>query len=313
MHKIHTQFSCAALLLTLGAGLAALSGCGGGSVNKGIIPTPASGPVAYGLSASDVVNFGVTDEVSGLALPIAGQDPQTFLTGAVASTGKPLSPIAVNGTIPLGFPGGGTFGINSQQVGSAVLAGQPGVIFAASLSNGTNPTTSQPVPLQTDSVTLTSPEAAGFSQKLTYSLPTTPTGPLANAQYTTAPFTLPFTTPGLHGFRISLADQLGQTSTTDYQVVVVDASTVAVFAQNITPDNADGTAGTTAQTINPGDTATITNPVTGATAQATADTQGTVILFTTPGVQKLTVTPAGGTAVTQTLDLTTAAGTAVIQ
>ncbi len=292
----------------------ALSGCGGATNNTGILATPTSGPVVNGLSAADALN-GTLFEISGLASANALTDPAHavgYLSAPVASTAKPSAVIAgaFGGTIPLGFTPDGSFGAAGSNIGTAVLDGSS-VIFGASISNGND--AKQPIPIDPSSVTLTSPDAAGFSQKLTFTLTANSAGPLATAQYTTPAFTLPFATPGLHSFVVSVADTSGQSSTTTFDVVTVNATTVALYAANITPDGAGGTPGTTPQPIAPGSVATITNPVAGARAQSTADGNGVVILFTTPGKQTFTVTPAGGTPVTQTIDLSAFAGKAFIE
>ncbi len=312
MQMTHYKFARKAAPLTAaGLALAAiLSGCGGPSNSTGILPTATATPAVEGIDPGAEIQLGDVYEDSGFATT----DAKTgYLTGAVASTAKPLAPIAntFNGTIPLGFSPGGTFATTGGPTGAAVSA-SASVIFGATIANGTSG--SSPSAIVPSSVILTSPEVSGFSQALKFTFTNNQTGPLANAQYTTGAFTLPFNTPGLHTVRVAVSDQAGASSTTDFEVVVVNSTTVALYASNITPDatiTADNKTGT-AQAINPGDTATITGAVEGAKAQTTADSNGIVILFAAPGKQTFSVTDAGKT-VTQTVDLSKAAGTAVIQ
>jgi len=261
---------------------AMLSGCSGGGVSQNTVAQPPAGPVVYGLQPLDAVS-GEYLETSGLRL--AASVTPAIITGAVASTGEPLPAITVNGTIPLGFAPGALFIDGSSGVSVAPGAS---VVFRASLANGTNAKTRQVTPIVPSSVILTTSENPSFSQPLTFDSAGIGVGPLGNGQYTTGAFTLPFTTTGLHSFTVSVADSSGQSSTTTFDEVVTAANAGAVLVSIV-----DGT-----NSPIPGATATITNAISGATTQSTADNQGVVILFASPGVQTVTITPPSGPPVT---------------
>ncbi len=273
MQMKHKPIWRAAFAATSLACVAMLSGCGGASNGTPLLPTLLSGPAVNGLSANDIINNqGTLIELSGLASPDA---KIAYLTGPTASTAKPSSVVAnaFGGTIPLGFAPDGSFGVSGNNIGTAAAPGAS-VIFGANISGGNN--TTAPIPINPSSVVLTSPEVPGFSQPLKFTTSNKQTGPLVAAQYTTGAFPLPFTTTGLHSLRVAVSDASSQSSTTDFDTVVVASTDAAVYAQ-IT--NAKGVP-------LPGATATITgqiNPAAPAIQQATADGNGVVILFATPG------------------------------
>ncbi len=297
------------LLAALGASAALLlSGCGGTTSNAGA-PASAATPAIYGVNPAD----GTTG--SGLQFSVAGTDakgnPTTTatgaITGALSSTAKPLE-----GTVPLGFPAGTT--------DSAVPAGQANVVFRALAANGN--VGSDAGRIVASSLVLTSPEVTSFSQPLTFDLAGTGNG-INAGQYATAAFTLPFTTSGIHQFTASLSDVGGQSSSTTLGVVVVAPTDVALFLSSfdtgtMTTATATKPATEIFKAIKAGDTVTVdgaagTGVYPAGYASTTADDNGQVALFTTPGTHTVTETDAKGTAVqTSTFTLpATAAGTTI--
>lgn len=303
------------LLAVLGASATILlSGCGGSTSNAG--PAPSATPTIYGINPAD----GSTG--SGLQFSAAGTDakgnPTTTatgaITGALSSTAKPLE-----GTVPLGFPAGTT--------DSAVPASQAGVTFRAFIANGNvGNGVGAIVP---SSVVLTSPEVTGFSQPLTFDSAGSGNG-LNAGQYTTAAFALPFTTSGIHQFTASLSDVGGQTSSTTLGVVVVAPTDVALFLSSF--DTGTQTAPTPATATAPAKPGTeIFNAITAGDivqvdsgagtgaypsgyAVTTADGNGQIALFTTPGTHTVTEFKPDGKTVVQTAAFTlpaTAAGTTI--
>ncbi len=253
-----------------------LGGCGGATTtNNGLIATTSADPAVYGLEATGA-KTGTLVETSGLG----SQDDKTsgtattgYLTGAIASTAKILPGIAVNGTVPLGFSPGGAF-VDGSFASAAPAGGA--VTFRAYASNGQDAASRSVTPIvDPGGVVLTSPEVSGFTQTLVFNSTGIGNGPLANGQYD-ANFTLPFTTTGLHQLVVSIADTSGKKTTTTFESAVVASTDAAVIAQ-IT-DLAGNPL--------PGATATITGQITPsspATQQTTADAQGVVVLFATPG------------------------------
>ena len=309
----------------LGAAIAAvLSGCGGATTGGSAgVATPDSSPVIYGLNAQAAIG-GTFNATSGLAY--TGSGGQTgVLTGATAyktDAGPGPLPVYQKGFstgIPLGFPTGGAF-LTGPIGGALPTASAGAVVFRAYISTGAKG--GNQVDLNTGSVVLTSSESSTFSQPLTFDGAGIGTGPLGQGQYTTATFALPaaLATTGLHNLHTVVSDVAGQKSETDFDFVEVGPGDVALYAGNIT---ADGQAKPVAAAIAPGDVGELDNangtPVvtTSARQQATADAQGTIILFAPAGsyVFKTTSTDSkGGKTVTlQTIDLTKAAGTAVLQ
>lgn len=306
------------LLASLGAVTSVLlSGCGGTTTNgDSLRATVPSGPIIYGLQATAAVDGVAYDEVSGLA----SADAKTpYLTAATAYTGTILQSY---GTLPVGFSPSGSYIDGS--IGTAVAPGAS-VIFGAAISNGNS--TTQIIPINPSSVTLTSSEVPSFKQALTFTNSTT--GPLANATYRTAAFPLPFTTTGLHSLTASVADTAGNTGTTTFDTVVVTSSAVAFYTGVTLGPDPKNPGKTTTTPINPGDVAELDNATTGVKVasvgtrdQATADANGVVILFVPPGTYTFKTTSADGKTVTvqqdaagktAVLDLTKAGGTAVVQ
>lgn len=303
------HFGRAGLLTALGASTALfLSGCGGSTSNA--TPAPPATPTIYGVNPAD----GTTG--SGLQ----SSDAKTgYLTAALSSTAK-----ALEGTVALGFPAGG-FETNGTTASSAVPANQASITFRALVANGNAGTgVSAIVP---SSVVLTSPEVSGFTQPLTFDAAGTGNG-LNAGQYTTAAFTLPFTTSGIHQFTAALSDAAGQTSSTTLGVVVVAPTDVALFLSSF--DTGTTTAPTPATettaavpgteiftAITAGDTVTVdggagTGVYPTGYAPTTADDNGQVALFIAPGTH--TVVETKGTTVVQTSTFTlpaTAAGTTI--
>ncbi len=300
------------LLAALGASAAILlSGCGGATNNQG--PAPAATPTIYGVNPTT----GATG--SGLQFPATTTDATGkttttntgALTGALSSTAKPLE-----GAIPLGFPAGG-FEADGATASVAVPVGQANVTFRALVANGNAGNgISAIVP---SSVVLTSPEVTGFSQALTFDSSGVANVP-NDGQYASAAFTLPFTTSGIHQFTAAVSDASGQSTTTTLGVVVAQPTDVTLFLQSF-DTGTKNTKTPPAEIFNaiaPGDTVTVDGGAgTGAFYPAgyvatTADAQGTVVLFTTPGTH--TVTETKGTTVVQTATFTlptTAAGTTI--
>lgn len=321
MQMIHKQIWRVALAATSLVCLPMLSGCGGASNGTPLLPTPLSGPAVNALSANDALG-GTLFEVSGLASSDAAT---AYLTGATASTAKPSSVVAgaFGGTVPLGFAPDGSFGVSTNNIGQAVAPGAS-VIFGANISGGNNLTA--PIAINPDSVVLTSSEVSGFSQPLKFTASAKQTGPLVAAQYTTGAFTLPFTTTGLHRLRVAVSDTSGQSSTTDFDTVVVGPADGALYAANIIIANTKTAGKTTTSGLSPGDVVELDNAAgvavttTGARQQATADTNGVAILFAPTGTYTVKATSADGKTVTQQTDaagktatITLAGGTATIQ
>lgn len=325
-------------LCALGAALL-LGGCGGSSFQTKTFgpPTPA-GPAAYGLQGT-AANPAITAqtggpffvEVSGLGSP---DGAKVYLTAAtdfqVISGAGPLSDVDPNktGKVPLGFSTGGQYidsltGGDTVATPEAVAPGTP-VVFRASISNGIS-ADGKSIPIKYDGVTLSSADPQWTLGTLPMTFNFTNSGPLANGTYVTGqpvttgngtpvPFTLPFTTTGLHSLTVSVTDDNGQQTKTIYTIPVAQPSEVTVFAQNIDTGTKGQDGKEAFQTFEAGDKVSISNPVAGTQAEATADQQGTVVLFTTPGAQTLTYRSAdGGTTYTQPLALDNAAGTTVIQ
>lgn len=335
----HKQARLALPLVSLGAAVAALSGCGGPSTNVGGAgaPTQDSGPVVYGLQAAAVAT-GATDqgETSGLTFNVtttSGTTSTTTATGALVAGTKyttltgagplPIYRTTFSTGIPLGFaPGGAYFNVSSPV--AAVPTNYTGsLVFGAYVSTGVQKSLS--VNLNTSSIILTSPEAPGFSVPLAFD-PTFGSGVLSQAEYKTAPFALPafMQTTGLHSLHTTIADVGNpvQSSATDFVVATVAPTAVALFLQSLTaltPATATAAAKLTTTAIAAGDTVTLDGGSgigvypTGYTGTL-ADAQGTVVLFTTPGTHTLTETDSTGKTVqTETFTLgTDTAGTTIL-
>ena len=279
-----------AVAVCLAAGLATLAGCGGDSAAQNSFgATKAADPAAIGLEPATAIGAAAnTDfrELSGLGTP---DGTTAYVTAATASTASVLTAFASGTTIPLGFAPGGHF-LDDKYYGA--VAPGASVVFRAALVNGQS-SSGTVTAIDPSKVVLTTPEVAGFSLPLTFTRSNN--GPLANASYTTAPFTVPFTTSGLHTFVLTVGDTSGKITTTTYTVVVLKPTDSVVIAQ-LVDAKGNGLAGATA---------TITNPMGGVTGQGTSDAQGVVILFTSPGAQ--TITAKSGT-LTTTSNVTLTAG-----
>lgn len=283
------------LLAAFGVSAAVLlSGCGGATSNQG--PAPAATPAIYGVNPAD----GTTG--SGLQ----SSDAKTgYLTGALSSTAAPLE-----GTVPLGFPAAAT--------SSAAPAGQAGVTFRALVANGNAGNGISGI--VGSSLVLTSPEVPGFSQPLTFDLAGTG-NKLNGGQYTTAGFTLPFTTSGVHQFTAVVSDVAGQNTSTTLGVVVVAPTDVALFLRRFDTGTKDTKTppAEVFKSIKAGDVVQVDGgPGTGVYpagyTPTTADDNGQVALFTTPGTHTVTEFKPDGTTVVQTSTFTldaTAAGTTI--
>ena len=333
-------------LVGLGAIAAALSGCGGASTNVGGggAPTLDSGPVVYGLQPAAVTTGAVDQgETSGLTFDVSTTSGSTTTTAAAGAlvagykytTISGAGPLAVYRTnfstgIPLGFSAGGTY-FNVKTTGTAVPTNYAGtLVFGTYVSTGTQNT--KQIDLNTSSIVLTSPEAPGFSVPLTFD-PAFGSGVLSQAEYKTAPFPIPafLQTTGLHSLHTTVADvgNPAQSSATDFVVATVAPTDVALFLQSInvlvpavaataaTPVVAASVVNTA---ITPGNTVTIDGGKgigvypTGYVGTL-ADTQGTVVLFTTPGTHTVTETDSKGAVVqteTFTLDPKTTPGTTLL-
>ncbi len=326
MQTKHKQIWRTAFAASSLACVTMLSGCGGASNGTPLLATPVSGPAVNGLDANNALG-GTLFEVSGLASP---DGLTSYLTGPVASTAKPSAVVAnsFSGTIPLGFAPDGSFGLTTSNVGIAVAPGA-NVIFGASISGGNS--TTAPIPINTSSIVLTSTEVPGFSQPLKFNTTFTSqsgANPLVQAQYTTGTFALPFTTTGLHRLVASVGDQSGQSSTTTFDTVVVGPNDAAVYVGFINIPNTKKPGTITTAGLSQGDTIELDDAKTGVKAtlvagarqQATADTNGVVILFIAPGTYTLKSISADGKTVTQqqdaagkTVTITIDPGTAFVQ
>lgn len=297
-----------ALAGTLAAIGFAIAGCGGASTSKTLQPYIASGPAIYGYQPV-IGSASQTGETSGFGTP---NYLQGYVTGAVASDAKPPYGVASanNGTIPLGFsPGGqyidGSFG--------AALAPSASVVFAVNISNGNNASGGL-IPINPSSVVLSNIPAGAadlpaidsgitFSEPLHFKFPLTggasPVGPFSDATYTTDAFTLPFSTTGLHGVRVSVSDTAGNTSYTDFYALVLAAGDSAVLVQVVNPSPEPGVipaqpvAGATVSITNALPGVSAYDPPAGQPTESVTDKQGVAIVFAAPGQQTITATDQG--------------------
>lgn len=307
-------------LAGFGAVLAAvLSGCGGATTGGAAgIATPDSSPVVYGLNAQAAIG-GTLSQSSGLGYNGGKTGVLTAATGFKTDAGPGPLPIYKSNYpttgIPLGFAADGSY-LNSTPAQALPTASANAVVFRAYISTGAKGGNS--IDLNTSSIVLTSSEAPAFSQPLTFDNAGIGVGPLGQGQYTTGSFALPaaLTTTGLHNLHTVVADVAGQKTETDFSFVEVGPADVALFAANII---ADGQMKSAANTT--GSVGELDNPVTGAVVatagasqQVVADAQGVIILFAPAGQYIFKTTSADGKTVTkQTIDLSKAAGTAVLQ
>jgi hypothetical protein len=271
-----------AALLVAGIGALSVGGCGGAKTYGSSYGTSqAATPVAYGLEAYGAVSFTGTNryvELSGLGSP---DGTTAYATAAVTSTATALPGLtSYTGTIPVGFAPGSVFA-DGKSYGAVTPGTQ--VVFRVAVGNGQTSGGTVPA-IVPSSVVLTTPENPSFQEAFTFKSGAT-SGPLANALYITPTFTLPFTTTGLHVFVVTVADTSGQSSATTYAVPVLANGDAAVLVQ----------VGSQVSQNPPityplgGATLSITNPIAGAQAQSTADSQGVAVLFASPGQQTITV------------------------
>lgn len=310
-------------LTSLALGAALLSGCGGNSFENTSYGTYQNAlPAAYGIEAT-AANGNISGPVGGPFFyetsGIGSADGKTaYLTEAsdFAVLKNPNSAKLLSGTdpnntgkVPLGFSGNATVaGTAGEYIDANTVANPavpvtvaPGasVVFRAAISNGVSSSTRSAVPITYNGVSLSSndPQWALGTLPMTFNYLTT--GPFANATYVTGtpvssgqgtptPFTLPFTTTGIHTVILTVSDDAGQQTATTFGIPVVASSDAAVLAGIAATVPAGLPKGTTATVTSA--TASITNPITGAAAQGTADAQSIVLLFAAPGAQTLSVT-----------------------
>lgn len=303
-----------------------MSGCGGSSVEKSSFGTYQNAvPAAYGIEAtaadgniSSPLGGPFFYETSGLG---SADGSAAYLTAAedFAIVKNPnnatlLSGVDPNGTgkIPFGFSGvvgsapavagfpGQYIDANTATTPVMPAAVTPGasVVFRAAISNGVSSSAQSAITINPSGVSLSSQDPEWTLGVLPLTFNYIKTGPFANATYVTGtpvtsgqgtptPFTVPFTTTGIHSVILTVTDDAGQQTATTFAIPVVKTTDAAVLA-GIQPTVPDGSPkGATASVVSA--TATITNPVAGVTAQTTADAQDNVLLFAAPGAQTITV------------------------
>lgn len=290
-------------LAAFGASVAvALSGCGGSSTNNSLTPNTIADPIVYG------INFNNGFEGSNIAFPSAdGSNTYGAVIGAISSTavGFPneggINPGFVPGgqniiPVPIATDKGQTGTPPFLSFGFALPPSQPTCVFRALAGNGNTGDASGAI--NSNSLFLTTPEAPSFKQQLTFDNAGIGVGPAGNGQYTSAPFTLPFTTTGLHTFVTSVADQGSRSSTTTFQTLVLAPTDSAVVVQVLALRKPNAAA----SSANPPDPiggalVTVTNALPGVAAynSATAapqtsvtDGNGVAIVFCAPGQQTIT-------------------------
>ena len=276
------------------------AGCGGTSTAKSSA-TPSS---PYALGIDDATGA----ESSGLGSPVTVTNPSgptSTSPGDIAyyTYATAITPLGSSPPINSGAAGAGPV---SPPLGNPVPAGQAGVTFRANIANGV--TANGGVPKITSVVlSSTDPQWTLGTLPLTfqYTLATT-AGPFVNATYTTAAFTLPFTTSGPHTVSVTVADGAGQSTRTDYVIEVQAATDIAVSINTIPTGAVDASGAAVIYTLAAGDTVTLAGA---ATQTATADSNGNVLFFAAPGPYTLTVTTAATppATYTQALDLTSQA------
>ncbi len=282
----------AALLAAFGTSAAILlSGCGGTTTNSTQTPATQADPQVYGQ------NFATGLTGSNFSFPI-GANTVGAITGAISST---AAGFALEGGVAPGFVAGGQNPIavptatDAKQTGTppflsfgfAMATSQPSVTFRALVANGNNGETVDPI--NPSSVVLTTPEVPAFSAPLTFDNAGIGTGPNGDGQYTTAAFTLPFTTTGLHTFKVAVAAASGKSSSTTFQTVVLAPTASAVVVQIL-----DATGAAVAGAL-----VTVTNPLPGVAAYkstaaapqtSVSDGNGVAIVFAAPGAQTISAT-----------------------
>jgi hypothetical protein len=321
-------------LAGLGVAAAAFTGCGGATQNgANLSPIHDSGPVIYGVNAN--ANRQIeSQETSGLSFTAGGttsgavigvtsyvttHGPGPLFTYQSAyPNGTPVDGVTSSPGVPLGFAAGAAY----FNVAAAITVAAIPTNYAGSLTFGAYASSGVVNNLSVDivpaSIVLTSSESTTFSQPLTFiGAGAIGSGVLAQTQYQSAPFAIPafMQTTGLHDLRTTIADVDGNSSTTDFAVATVAPTDVALFLQSFDTGTMSG-GNEVFTAITAGDTVTIDGGKgigvypTGY-APTTADANGTVVLFTTPGTHTVTeADPTGKTVNTSTFTIpTTAAGT----
>jgi hypothetical protein len=301
-------------IAAVGAALA-LSGCGGTSTNtKTYAPDVASGPAIYG-DAAVLANPSLTYppaylEVSGLANATA---TAAYITGVEAGGFKTVAGSAPNTSevitnpdgvvsLPDGFSSGGQY--IDKSLTTVLGAATPGAscTFNVNISNGqTASGTVLPIIPASVKLTSTDPQWTLGTLQLTFNTNFSYTGPLANSPYGTAPFTLPFTTSGLHPVTVTVSDTGGNTTSTTFQILVLAPGASELFAQAIQTTvpvvTKTGTTPAVYANIVAKDKVELTTPNGKTVLQtATADSDGTVIFIAPAGTYGLvdTTTAAAG-------------------
>jgi len=269
-------------IAAIGASVAiALSGCGGSSTNASQSAATVADPIVYG------INFNNGFEGSNIAFPSAdGKNTLGAVVGAISSTAAGLPR---EGGINTGFVPGGQNIVPTPTApaagqpatpppflsyGFALPASQPNCVFRALVGNGNIASSSGGI--DGNSLFLTTPEVPAFKQQLTFDNAGIGVGPAGNGQYASAPFTLPFTTTGLHTLVVSVADLGSRSSTTTFQALVLAPTDSAVVVQTV---DAKG------------------NPLTGATVSITGAITGVAAYASTPAAPQVSVSDANGTAI----------------
>ena len=349
MHKRQKQTFAG--IGALGAAAILLGGCGGNSFSKNNFGNyPNTLPYAYGLEPIGFYGNGNATGAQGANEGSGFQDAasgQAYITGALAFTATTAAGATLGagadpngtGTLPLGFSVNGQYvdvanqsGVTPASVTSMVSGAS--VVFRAALANGVASNSAAGI----TGAVLTSTDAALASiPGLTAGLPMTLAvagGAFSNATYVTGtggkatPFTIPAgTASGIHTVAVTVSDSAGRVTATTFEFPVVAPSNVALFAQHITADG-QTVKPPVVTPITPGDTVTIDGAAGLGTyptgyAATTADAQGTVVFFLTPGVHTLVDTtpvaatktaPATTTVTTQTITIPAdATGKTVIQ
>lgn len=351
-----------------------LNGCGGGSFSKNSFGTYQNAvPAAYGIEGT-ASNGNISGPLGGPFFyetsGIGSADGKTaYLTAAsdFAILQNPnkatlLTGVDPNGTgkVPLGFSGttgiagtaGGYIDANTAAAPAipSVVAPGASVVFRAAISNGISSSTQSTIPITYNGVSLSSTDPQWTLGTLPLTFNYLKVGPFANATYATGtpvqtdqgtpiPFTIPFTSTGIHTVVLTVADDGGQQTTTTFAIPVVAATDVALLIQNIDTGTKDSKGKAVFQSITAGDTVTVDGgagigsyPATGynfvvgdpaKVSQPTiADPQGSVIFFVTPGTHTIVdttavpatkTTPATTAVISETITVpAAAAGTTII-
>ena len=335
-----------------------------GTASNGNISGPLGGPFFYetsGIGSADGKTAYLTT-ASDFAI-LQNPNKATLLTG-VDPNGTGKVPLGFSGTIGSFNPSPnlnvsvapGTAGsyidantAASPAIPSAVAPGAS-VVFRAAISNGISSSTQSTIPITYNGVSLSSTDPQWTLGTLPLTFNYLKIGPFANATYATGtpvqtdqgtpiPFTIPFTSTGIHTVVLTVADDGGQQTTTTFAIPVVAATDVAMLIQNIDTGTKDSKGKAVFQSITAGDTVTVDGgagigsyPATGynfvvgdpaKVSQPTiADPQGSVIFFVTPGTHTIVdttavpatkTTPATTAVISETITVpATAAGTTII-